>query len=142
MTENEMLSPKRLEAIRKLGVVENKLVEEWKNKVSVKVDEALAKRGEYSLLILHYVPNNTTSTIWISDNDFAGRSINVYNFHVWNYLVNNKYLSKVKTVTFSDKENKHSEVDTLKFDDEFYKELDAIYENEEYVALKKEAYGQ
>lgn len=133
-----------IEVHKRINKLETELTEKWKNKISEKVDKALEKGGDYGILVLKYVPNGTVSTIFIDTNKLLLRKINVYNHHVWNYLINNLHLSKVKSVSvLSDNEHDvYYENDTLKFDDDFYNELDEIFNDEEYKELRKIVYGK
>ena len=127
---------------KRINELEGELLERWSKKVSEKVNEALEGRDKCGVMVLNYIPNGTVSTIFIDTNNTFLRRINVYNHHVWDYLVNNLYLSKVKTVSVNADKRAvlYSEEDTLKFEDGFYKELDEIFEDDEYKELRTKVY--
>lgn len=124
---------------RRINEVEPKLHKEWMRKVSEKVDKALKSKGEYNVLTLRYVPNDTITTILVGSNGAMMVTLDVYNQHIWGYIVNHLYFSKHKSVTFGS--SLTFDENTLKFDEDFYKELDEVFNDEEYVELKKIVYN-
>lgn len=118
--------------LKQLSEVERKLHNEWLEELSKVIIPKLPK--DIGVLEVLFKDNGTHVTIWTDFENSNVERIAVDNIHVWNFIVNELYVSNRKTVTFGDIDISYKPFD---FEQELYDKFNSVYDNEEYKELCK-----